>query len=308
MNRREFLMAGAALLLAGCARQEPQEPGRPSASARRSATPSAAPSPTGPSYAVAGGATPIEQVVQALIVRALTAQGFASSAAGLPAGTVYDLTEAIGTGTAPFAIGFAGTLLPQFVTDDDTVPGPDQVKPALASAVAPDVGLLAASPCDGQLVWAVRQGASISSLGDLPKWKQKKAVVPSFAVDRADGIRGLEAVYGAKLAVQTQDDPLARRAALVGQTADLAAFRACDVGALAGLTALDDPNEILQPDPMVVLFEASLGDDQPDVVLAVNTVLGALNATTLASLEPEVADGAAAAAVADRWVSDNLPR
>ena len=304
MNRREFLVAGAAVLLAGCARQEP---GRPSQLPEPPVTASpAVASPTALSYAVAAGGTPAERVVQALVVSGLAAQGFVSATAGLPAGNVYDLGAAVSAGSTPFALGFAGTLLSQ-VTIETQPSGPNDTMSTLASALAPDVGLLAASPCDGRLVWAVGPGASISSLGNLSKWKQKKVVVPSFAVERPDGIPALKAVYGAALTVQTQDDPAARHAALMNHTADLAAFRACDVGALAGLTALADPNEIVQPDPMVVLFEASLGEDQPDVVLAVNTLLGALGTDVVASLEPQVAGGTDPATLADAWVSKNLP-
>jgi len=306
LDRRQFLMAGAAglLVLAGCAKQPPGTV-RSASAVTPSGIPAPTPTPSGPGYDVAAGTTPAESTVAALVAGALVAQGFASAPSSLPSGTAYDLVAAVGAGVPPFALGFANTLEAQFATSDNA-PAPDQLTQALASVIAPGASLLSASPCDGSLVWAVAAGSSVSSLDGLSALKGKTVIVPTFAVNRSDGIPGLKAIYGASLSAKVEDDPAARRAALMDGTAALGAFRACDVGELSGLTALADPKGMIDADPMVVLFKATLATDQPTVVLAVNTLLNALTKDAFDALEPQVSGGADAATVASGWIASNL--
>ncbi len=303
MDRRQFLLGAFAFVaLAGCSRQEPplvEKSVRPSPTAT---------TPTPQAMAVAAGTTPAESLLGALLEQALTARGFAGQPIPLPSGGAYGLSEAIKAGAMAFSVGFAWTLLSPVLTNSEP-PDPGDYVPTLASKLQPDgVALLQDSPADGSLVWAVAPKASTASLNDLARWKKgKKVSVPSFAVSRPDGVPGLAVAYGATLTVVKDDDPAARRRALLAGDVALAAFRACDAAEIAGLKRLDDPLGITLPDPMIVLFDDRVTDAEPSAVLAVTDTLTALGDAQLASLEKQVAQGVSPAQVAADWIASHLP-
>ena len=300
MDRRQFLVGAASLfVLAGCSRMEPPP--------TVASTPVGSPSQPSGLAPVASGPTAAERAVRAVLVEALRARGFGGAPVGLPGTSAFDIPAALEVGVAAFAVAFVGTMLDELSTSDQpTAPG--ELLEALARAVQPEASVLSTSPCDGRLVWAVGPGATLSDLRGLSsaEWRGRTAAVPSFAVNRADGIPGLQTAYGAQLTVETMDDAGARRSALTSGTAAIGAFRTCDLAELDGLGVLNDPLGLAQADPMVVLFDASLADDQPGAVLAVTDALAVLGATAFATLQRGVASGGDPEQVAREWVASNV--
>jgi len=308
MDRRQFLTGTLALAaLAGCSRvAPPPEPG-----VTRTPTPSATPTPTPPATRrpVAAGVTTAELAMQAVAMKSLDARGYAGVAAGMPANGVYGLSAAVKGGSVAFAVGFAMTLLDSVSAVGDP-PAPDELLPTLASALEPDgVGLLQQSPADGHLVWVTGPQSSLAALDALSDGKKRSVSVPSFVVERADGVPALKDVYGANLTVTTDDDPRSRHDAVLAGKVDLTVFRACDVAELVGLRELEDSSGIVRPDPMILAFDAQLTDADPGAVLAITDALTALGVDGLGTLEAAIyaAGDLDADTIVTKWVSQHLP-
>lgn len=78
---------------------------------------------------------------------------------------------------------------------------------------------------------------------------------------------------------------------------------ATDYTGVSGLVALEDPDQLGASDPVVVLVNSALTDDDPDAVLAMDAVAKALTAEALIGLQAKVATGAQPAAVAQEWLA-----
>ncbi|MDR1833417.1 MAG: hypothetical protein LBQ92_02010 [Propionibacteriaceae bacterium] len=321
MRLRTLSLLLVVTALAGCAQVLPE--GRPTpgsipatASATPSADPNADPTPSAeplPQLTVAAGTTPAEQLLGAVAAQALLTAGVEGVL--IPAPESNELLEQLADGTIAFYPGFTATLLEQNLGGDEP-PAPDEVPGVLAAKVGPEISLLQPTALDGQLVWASCAEAEEGQLvfktwGDIfganVDWQTgPTGMVPGFAMTRSDGVPGVEAVYtpeGSKWNWVQQDDPAARRAALLSLEATVAAFRAIDYPFLDGLNVLEDTRGFGMADPVAVLFTSTLADSNPQAVLAVDKVFQAFTAEGFAQLEAQVVSGQPAAQVAAAFVA-----
>ncbi len=292
MDRRGFLLGAGALALAGCARVPP-------AGVSGRATPSSGPAP----LAVGSDGTLAGVLLAHLVAQALVTGGREAAVTAAEA----DWLASLGDGSLAAVPDYAATLWAE-LSDADEPPAARAVVTDVATLVAPEVSALAAEAVDGSLVWLVTPAtakAGITSLNRLTGWADgKAAAVPDLALSRADGVPGLKAVYGADLVPRTVADPAERAALVAGGTAAIGAFRRTEYTGVAGLVALDDPDQLGAPDPLVLLLHAGLADSEPDAVLALDELARALRTETLLDLQAKVAGGARPAEVARAWLGE----
>jgi hypothetical protein len=196
---------------------------------------------------------------------------------------------------------FAGTAWAQLSDADEPS---DDVVGDLAGLLEPDVSVMAAGGLDGSLVWLARSSSGVTSLEQLARaYQGKVAAVPSFAVDRADGLPGLELIYGTQATHVVEDDPVARAALVTSGKAAFCAVRKIDYPGTDRLVELDDPSGMTATDPVVLGVNAAWADADPKAVLELNAVLKALTDADLVALQRQVAGGSARPDVAHRWLA-----
>ena len=290
MDRRALLIGTGAVLLAGCARVQPGE-------ASASPTPSPTPSPTLTSLVIGIEQSPTGALLGALLVGAVTKLG--ASASAQPWGEDWQTT--LGSGALVAAPVWAGTAW-GLLSDDEEPPA--DLLGDLASLLDPDVGVLAPGKTDGGLVWMAAASSGLKSLEDLAKWSVgKSAAVAAMAIQRADGMDALNAIYHTNFAALTQDDPVARAQSIVSGQAGIGAFRRTEYTGGAALVELVDPEQMCTSDQLVLLVNATFADQKPDLALAMNAVIQAITNTDLIALEQQVAQGGQAVDVAKAWLS-----
>lgn len=274
----------ASLALAGCGQVSPVAADATAASA--------------PTIEVGTDGTATIGLVAALYAAALTADGQPAKVVDVVPGTE---TLALGDRSPVVMPVFAATLLQQFSTgpaaDAETVIG------ELATAVAPDLGVLQASKVDGGLVWAVTARRAADGVRDLTavgSWGADRVLAaPAFALASPSGVPALQVAYNSGAIVTEIEDPAARRQALDTGAAAAAAFRRTEGAALDGLVVLADPVGIAAADPLVVLLASDLADTRPDAVLVLDAVQQKLTTDSLAGLaRAAAADGVRAATAA----------
>lgn len=293
MDRRGLLLATGALLAAGCARVSPM------------AVPSPTPTASAEPLLVGDDGTPAGAVLAQLICQALVAKG--RSATVTAAGA--DWQAALGDGSLAAYPAYGATLWGELSAADEPPAGVGELLTDVASLVAPEVSMLAASGVDGGLVWLVTDRTArtgITGLDRIAAWsKGKVAAVPAVAASRPDGVPGIKGVYRAAFRLATVEDPAQRADQLVSGKVALAAFRRTEYTGVAGLVALSDPDRFAVTDPLVVLLDGALGDADPEAVLAISGVTDGLTTAALVELQSRVADGTAVADVAGEWLSTN---
>ncbi len=293
MDRRGLLLAAGALLAAGCARVSPL------------AVPSPSPTVRARPLAVGDDGTPAGALVAELVCRALLAKGRSASVTA----TGADWQAALGDGSLAAYPAYGATLWAQLSDADEPPAGVDELLTDVASLVAPEVSMLAASGVDGGLVWLVTgrtARAGITGLDRIAAWsKGKVAAVPALAASRSDGVPGIEGVYRAAFRLATVEDPAQRAAQLVSGKVSLAAFRRTEYTGQANLVALADPDRFAVTDPLVVLLDSALGEAEPEAVLAISGVTDLLTTEALVELQSRVVDGSSVGDVAGEWLSTN---
>lgn len=293
MDRRGFLLGTGLVLVTGCARVAPSDPG------------TAVPSPSAASLVIGSDGTPSGVLLAELLCVALRAKGRGSSVALVG----EDWQASLGDGSLTAAPAYAGTLWSQLSDDTEPPTGAEALLSDVAGLVAPEVSMLAAAGVDGGLEWLVTPGtakAGITSLDRIGAWSKGKVVgVPPVATSRADGIPGLTGIYHATFTTESVADPGQRAAQLASGKLALAGFRRTEYTGVPGLVTLEDPDELGTADPLVVLLGAALGDTDPDAVLAMNGVAAILTTDMLLGLQGEIAGGAATTEVAGRWLAAN---
>jgi glycine betaine/choline ABC-type transport system substrate-binding protein len=297
MNGKLLRAAGVLALvvvLAGCAREAPV----PSESPVES---SGTPTPTRV-LQVAAGPTAAERTLAAVCAESLRLGGVAVEVVAAPA-ALGDTLSALGRGEIALYPGFAETLL-ELQLGGAEPPAPEEVVTELATRLSPKVSLLNPAGLDGRLVWASAGPATWTDA--LASEAAKVAVVPGFAVERADGVPAVRSLYGAALDYQTLDDPGARREQVASGGALVGAFRALDVVELSGLTQLADDKGVTRADPVAILFTAALADSDPEPVLKVDAAMKALTAEVFGELETRVAGGSDPSEVAAQWVKSKV--
>lgn len=290
MQRRGFLLATSALLVAGCARVPP--PGVGMAGAATGA-------PLGP-LVIGTEDSPPTALIAELLVLALAAKG--RSARTEAFGDAWQ--AALGAGESAAKPVYAGTLWADLGGGGDT-PAAADLAGEVAALVSPEVSVLSASGVDGSLMWVVAEStarAGITTLDQISTWSRGKvAAVPELAVSRADGLPGLKSAYGATFTVAKIENPRERAAALATGQAAIAAFRRSDYSG-TGLRELTDTNRIELADPAVILVSSRLVDAEPDIVLAMNALAARLSTTALLDFQAKVGAGASADSVLTAWL------
>jgi len=293
MDRRGFLLGTGLVLVAGCARVAPTEPG------------AAPPSPSAASLAIGSDGSPSGALLAELLCLAVRAKG--STATVALAGA--DWQASLDDGSLTALPAYATTLWSLLSDDTEPPAGVDAVLSDVAGLLAPEVSMLAAAKVDGGLEWLVTPGTAkggITSLDRIGAWSKGRVVgVPPVAASRADGIPGITEVYHATFTTASIANPGQRAAQLASGKVALAAFRRTEYTGLPGLVALADPDQLQIADPLVVLLGAAFADADPDAVLAMNGVATILSTDMLLGLQGEVAGGAAVTDVAGRWLKAN---
>lgn len=264
---RAVVAATLAVALAGCGLVSPVVPDD-----------TAAPLPT---IEIGSDGTDTSELVAALYVAALQAADDPAEVVAVTPGT-----EALAVAdNSPMAMPvFAATLLQDYSNDPLPTDATTTIT-NLATAVAPQLGVLRTSSVDGRLVWASDSDSGLSSLTDLAALPASTVVaVPGFGMENAAGLPALQVAYGATLAVKQIDGPSERAAALADGTAAAALFRSTESIELDGLTILEDPIGTATPDPLVVLLSSEFADQRPDAVLVLDAVQKALTDASLAEL------------------------
>jgi hypothetical protein len=243
------------------------------------------------------GATPAEKLLGAIAAAAVqSVSGYEAKATNAPT----DVNQLIPDMEAAPSIhvDFARTLVEQG-GEFEEVPGSEEIPEALAELLGEKISVLQPTALSGSIVW-VSKGD-----GSWGYWKSQKltdpvAVVPSWAENRSDGVESIRELYSGEIKPNfvVQDDTLARAAALNDGTAILGAFRACDVGEMAGLTPMSDDRGAALDDPVTLMVSTSLTESAPDLVLKVKEVFDALTQDQFNQMEAQVVSGADPAQVA----------
>jgi hypothetical protein len=282
VDRRGFLLGAAGLLLAGCAKTQPGDGSQP--------TPS--PSLSGPIFATESGA--VGTMLGALLT------GVASAGASVQAlGT--DWQTQVGKGTWSAAVVYATTAWDD-LSDSDDPPG-DDVQGQLAGLIQPDITELNPGETDGALIWMVPTAAGVTSLEELAVWSAGKvAAVPSWTLERADGLPGLNAIYQTSFTSVTEDDPIARAQALASGQVAIGAFRRTEYYGTTALLELADPEKLSTPDLVTLLVNSTFLDDQADLTEKALMVVQSLTTAELVAMQQQVATGAQIGDVAQAWL------
>ncbi|MGV8909831.1 MAG: glycine betaine ABC transporter substrate-binding protein [Propionicimonas sp.] len=293
MDRRGFLLGTGLVLVAGCARVVPSDPG------------TAAPGPAAATLVIGSDGTPSGALLAELLCLALQAKGRTASVA--PAGA--DWQASLGDGSLAALPAYAATLWSQLSDDTEPPAGADAVLSDVAGLLAPEVDVLSAAGVDGGLEWLVTRSTTrdgITSLDRIGAWSKGKVVgVPPVATSRADGVPGIKGIYHATFTTASVADPSQRAAQLASGQVALAAFRRTEYTGVTGLVALEDPDKLDTADPLVVLLDAALAEADPDAVLAMNGVAAILTTDMVLGLQGEVAGGASTTDAARRWLTAN---
>lgn len=267
--------AAVAVLLAGCGVVSPVEPDDPVESL--------------PVIGIGSDETATSELLAALYVGALQANGNPAVVVDVTSGTeMLALAD-----NSPMAMPvYAASLLQEYTNDQPSADAAATITD-LATAVAPEVGVLETSRLDGGPVWMAASEAGLTSLTDLAGLPVGTiAIAPAFALTMPSGVPALQAAYGADLVVEQVDDPGARATALTEGEAAAALFRWTEVTDLDGLIELDDPIGVTTPDPLVVAVSAVFADQRPDAVLVLDAVQQVLDQDSYAELVAAVtADG-----------------
>jgi glycine betaine/choline ABC-type transport system substrate-binding protein len=117
----------------------------------------------------------------------------------------------------------------------------------------------------------------------------------------SSGVPALQVAYGAALTVDQVDDPGERAAALTSGEVVAALFRRTEVTDLDGLVELDDPIQVLTPDPLVVAVSSQFAEQRPDAVLVLEAVQTALDEDAYAELVAAAAADGLEPAIAE-WL------
>lgn len=276
-------------MFAGCG----QVPPRPSGS---SAPPAASP------LNVGSDGTPAGEVMAALFVAALAAQGVPARRVDSPV-AVAQLVPAVESGQVQVLPAYSASLL-NALSSSAEPPAPDEVATQLASLLAPRVVVLRPVGVDGRLVYAAATDSGLASLADLGARAEEAVLVgPGWLPAAPDGPPGLEAVYAANFGHVVEVAIVSERIARVrGGTALVGAFRATELTPDSGLTILADPLLLAVPDPQVVLVTADVAGSEA-AVLAIDGVQEALTTDGLASLAASVAAGSRADEVARDYLA-----
>lgn len=196
---------------------------------------------------------------------------------------------------------FAATVLQEYTNEPLPTDSADTIV-RLATAVAPEIGVLETSKLDGALVWAATPESGLTSLTQLAELSSSSTLAaPSFAMTMSSGVPALQVAYGAALTVDQADDPGERAAALVSGEVVAALFRRTEVTDLDGLVELDDPIQVLTPDPLVVAVSSQFAEQRPDAVLVLEAVQTALDEDAYAELVAAAAADGLEPAIAD-WL------
>lgn len=277
MDRRAFLIGAGALVLTGCAQTKPAAPvsGSPSAAASQ------------PPMAIGVDATMAGTVLGQLLS--------GSAGAGASAQVMgSDWFAILGGGTLVAAAVYGLTAWNELSESEDPT---DNLVQDLADLVDPEITVMNPGQTDGGLVWMTSAKSGVGTMENLAPWSQgKAAAIPSWGNERADGLLGLNAIYGTTFTASVQDDPIARAALVASGQAGVGAFRRTEYLGDAELVELTDPDQMTSADPVLLLVNSAFVDSNPQSVLKLTAVVDKLTTDDLVAIQRQIAEGSTRAA------------
>lgn len=262
-------MGAGALVLTGCAQIKPGDNATPSSTA----TPSV--------VQIGVESTKVGAMISDLLV------GAVSSAKTQPIDT--DWLSILGGGSLAAAVVYGGTVWAELSPADDP---PSDLVTELAGLVDPEVKVMSPGKADGSMVWMATASSGMKSMDGLAAWsKGKLAAIPEFANSRADGLPGINTIYGTNFSAVVENDPIARAQLVSSGKAGVGVFRATENLGGAQLVALSDPDKMVAADPVLLLVNSGFAQNDPDTVLKLNAVITKLTNSDLISMQQQVVQG-----------------
>ncbi len=293
--RRLLTALTVAMALAACGSVPPSAP--PSSVAVRS--------PASVAVSIVGtDGTALGQLVAELEAQALSAKGMPATTELAPS-NLDDAVAKLSSGDLSVLPVFARTAATALDLGELPSGAPDLVQ-ALAQSLAGEAAVMQPGKVTADPVFVVRsEDASeygVSSLADLSTLKQPVPIAapPGFG-QAPEGSAGLSALYGVTAHFEAIADPTVRIEKL--STGAVVAVLRPTESRRDGLVTLTDPNQLIQPDPLVVLLAPSLANDQ-DVVLALKALDDKLTNPELAALLERAAEVGVGPA-ATEWLTAN---
>lgn len=284
MDRRAFLIGAGALVLTGCAQTRPTAP--------VSAVPSetAAPSPI-----VIGVDTTMVGTVLGQLLAGTAGPGASAQIMGA------DWFAILGGGTLVAAAVYGLTAWNELSESEDPT---DNLVQDLADLVDPEITVMNPGQADGGLVWMTSAQSGVGTLENLAAWSHgKSAAIPSWGNERADGLLGLNAIYGTTFTASVQDDPIARATLVASGQAGVGAFRRTEYLGDVDLVELTDPDQMTSADPVLLLVNSAFVDSDPQSVLKLTGVVDKLTTDDLVTIQRQIAQGSTRAA--QSWLTAN---
>ncbi|MEE9963524.1 MAG: hypothetical protein K4304_00360 [Propionicimonas sp.] len=284
MDRRAFLIGAGALVLTGCAQ------------ARPATTESPSPNPTASSAPLLIG---VDDTTVGRVLGQLLSGSLGGSASAQMMGS--DWNAILGGGTLSAAAVYGGTAWNQLSNSEDPS---DNLVQDLADLTDPEITVMNPGQTDGGLVWMTSAQSGVGTLEGLGPWSTgKAAAIPSWANERADGLLGVNAIYGTAFVPSVQDDPVARAQLLVAGKAGVGAFRRTEYYGEVDLVELVDPEKMMTTDPVLLMVNSAFANADPDTVLRLTSVMDKLTNEALIDIQKQISQGTTQAA--QSWLTAN---
>lgn len=200
----------------------------------------------------------------------------------------------LGGGTLAAAAVYGLTAWNELSESEDPT---DNLVQDLADLVDPEITVMNPGATDGGLVWMTSAQSGVGTLENLAAWSRgKAAAIPSWGNERADGLLGLNAIYGTAFTASVQDDPIARAKLVASGQAGVGAFRRTEYLGDLDLIELTDPDQMTTADPVLLLVNSAFVNSDPQSVLKLTAVVDKLTTDDLVAIERQISQGTTRAA------------
>lgn len=284
VDRRAFLIGAGALVLTGCAQAKPLSTESP--------TPDSISS--GSTVMIGVDSTTAGTVLGQLLSGTLTGRGSTQLMGS-------DWSAILGGGGLSAAVVYGATAWNQLSDSEDPS---DNLVQDLADLTDPEITVMNPGKTDGGLVWMTSAQSGVGTLENLGAWSTgKAAAIPSWASERADGLIGLNAIYGTTFVASVQDDPILRAQLVASGKAGVGVFRRTEYYGESDLVELTDPELMTTPDPVLLMVNAAFANGDPTTVLKLTAVTDKLTTEALVDIQKRISEGTTQAA--QSWLTAN---
>lgn len=212
-----------------------------------------------------------------------------------------DWSAILGGGGLSVAVVYGATAWNQLSDSEDPS---DNLVQDLADLTDPEITVMNPGKTDGGLVWMTSAQSGVGTLENLGTWsKGKAAAIPSWANERADGLIGMNAIYGTTFVASVQDDPVLRAQLVASGKAGVGVFRRTEYYGESDLVELTDPELMTTADPVLLMVNAAFADADPTSVLKLTAVTDKLTTEALVEIQKKISQGTTQAA--QSWLSAN---